>query len=369
MSNTLNINQLLVLVAPLDWGLGHTTRCIPIIRGLSARGCRVIAAGNPGQGRLIREEFPDISFLNLQGYNIRYGRSSFGTVAKLMWQLPKINRAIRREHQWLNEQLSALPLDAIISDNRYGLYADHIPSILVTHQLQIKTPFGLPGDRLASRLNNSLIRRFTECWVPDYNSVSSFAGALSQSPKKLKTVIRHIGPLSRLRKIDRDVVRNKLLIILSGPEPQRSILENSLIDQLATGHFKATVVRGIPDAHSQVPSTNDIHFYNHLPAARLNEEMQESEFVISRCGYSTIMDLAALEKKSILLPTGGQTEQQYLARHLQNRRFAFCADSANFNLQKAVEQARLYDYQIPQSGSGESLEGALDDFVSGLKKG
>ena len=369
MPDSLKTNALTVLVAPLDWGLGHTTRCIPIIRELMNKKCVVLVAGNGIQERIIREEFPQIDFLPLEGYNIRYGRSAFWTRLRLLLQIPKITRIIRQEHDWLQEQVRQHPIDVIISDNRYGLYHKKIPSVLLTHQLRVRTPLGRWGDWFARFVNYRWIRNFGACWVPDFEPDKGLAGLLSHPEKETPFAKTYVGPISRMSKNPAVLPKDsKLLILLSGPEPQRSLFENKLIDQLATSHFQATVVRGLPATASQIPSTNHLRFFNHLAAEDLSKEMQEAEWVISRCGYSTIMDLASLQKKSILVPTPGQAEQEYLAGYLQEKGMALCIPQRTFDLAAAIALAGSGNWRWPEgSYDGAPLRQAIDELLTRAK--
>ena len=333
-----------LLVAPLDWGLGHATRCVPVIRDLLNSNCEVWLAGEGAQEKLLREEFPSLPFLPLKGYTIKYGKS--GLTVKILLQVPSILRSIKEENKWLKEQVSKYGFDAVISDNRYGLYHEKIFSVFITHQLCIKSSFGKWSEKILQQWNYKFINRFNECWVPDEERENNLAGELSHPAKLPSIPVRYIGPLSRFAKKNIDEIKNHLLIILSGPEPQRTILENKVIDQIVNYPATATIVRGLPGEKNIIPSTNSIHFYNHLSSEELNREAMKAEFIISRSGYSTIMDIAALQKKSILIPTPGQTEQEYLARHLMKKQFAFCVNQNDLSLLKNIEESKRFEYNI-----------------------
>lgn len=333
-----------LLVAPLDWGLGHATRCIPVIKELLANGCEVWLAGEGQQEILLSKEFPGLNFLPLKGYRVSYASS--GMTLKMLAQVPKILTAIKSENKWLDEQVNKYGFDAVISDNRYGLYHKKIHSVFITHQLCIKSPLGKWSEPLLQQWNYKFINRFSECWVPDEAGENNLAGELSH-PEILPSIpVKYIGPLSRFEKKTGDEIKNHLLIILSGPEPQRSLFEDRIVDEIAHYNGSATIVRGLPAANTILPSTNTIRVYNHLTADLLNDEMAKAEFIISRCGYSTVMDIAAMKKKSILVPTPGQTEQEYLARHLMKKQFAFCISQKEFSLIPAIEKANAFQYKF-----------------------
>ncbi len=333
-----------LLVAPLDWGLGHATRCVPIIRDLLNNDCELWLAGEGAQEKILREEFPLLPFLPLKGYRIRYAKK--GLAAKLILQIPSILRSIGGENNWGEGQVRAHRFEAVISDNRYGLWNENAFSVFITHQLRIKNSLGKPGGDLLQKWNYQLINKFDECWIPDKEGENNLAGALSH-PRKLPSIpVKFIGPLSRFKNLNIDMEKDHLLVILSGPEPQRTIFENKIIEEIVNYPGTATIVRGLPGERNIIPSTNTIHFHNHLATDDLNKEMMKAEFIIGRSGYSTIMDIAALQKKSILIPTPGQTEQEYLADHLMKKQTAYCQKQNVFSLQKAIKEAKKFDYHF-----------------------
>ncbi len=354
-----------ILVAPLDWGLGHATRCIPIIRELLEKGCDVWLAGERAQKELLKTEFPDLPFLDLPGYRIRYSKTKKGLPWKMLQQGSKLKRAISNETLWLKKAVKEHHLDAVISDNRYGLYHNKIPCIFITHQLNIKSPWGKWAENIIRKRNYKFICRFRECWVPDSNNEDNLAGELSLPEKKPVIPIHYIGLLSRFQKQNSPEQKEHLLIILSGPEPQRTILENKIVNEIGHYNGTATVVRGLPGSASLIPSTNMIHFYNHLPAKEMNDEMMKAEYIISRSGYSTIMDVISLKKKSILIPTPGQTEQEYLAKYLMQKDLVFALSQKELSLNVALSKAKQFNYQAPQIGHAGLLEQAIHNLVSG----
>jgi len=334
-----------LLVAPLDWGLGHATRCVPVIRDLLNNNCEVWLAGEGAQEKLLREEFPSLAFLPLKGYRIKYAKKAL--TGKILLQIPSILRSVKEENKWLKEQVSKFGFEAVISDNRYGLYHEKVFSVFITHQLCIKSSLGKRSEKIIQQWNYKFINRFHECWVPDEKGKNNLSGELSHPDKMPLIPTKYIGPLSRfVRKDSFGEIKNHLLIILSGPEPQRTILENKVVDQIVNYPATATIVRGLPGEKNIIPSTNTIHFYNHLSSEELNNEAMKAEFIISRSGYSTVMDIAALRKKSILIPTPGQTEQEYLADHLMKKKFSFCVKQNNFSLLENIQEAKRFEYRF-----------------------
>jgi len=361
-----------ILVAPLDWGLGHASRCIPIIRELIEQGSDVWLAGEGAQETLLKTEFPLLPFLQLPGYRITYSKTSTGLIWKMIQQWPKMQKAITAENVWLKNVINEYSFDAVISDNRYGLYHPIVPCVFITHQLTIKSPLGKWTEQLLQKRNYHYINRFKECWVPDIKGENNLAGELSHPVKKPAVPVNYIGLLSRFEKKeasnDAGDKGNHLLIVLSGPEPQRTLLEEKIINDISHYNGTATIVRGLPGSPSLIPSTNMIKFYNHLPAAELNKVMQEAELVISRSGYSTIMDILALQKKSILIPTPGQTEQEYLGRYLMDKKIIVCCNQENFSVQQSLAVAKNFQYDLPAINNSTLLKKAIETFLHQSRK-
>ena len=307
-----------VLVAPLDWGLGHATRCIPIIKILRDCNAEVLVGAEGSAALLLNREFPNIQILPLKGYRIKYAKSKAFFFFNILLQLPKIARAVTYEKKWLDKIIESEKIDIVISDNRLGLSNQKIPCYFITHQLHIKSGFSF-SDKIIQKINYSYINQFTACWVPDLENEDNYAGELSH-PKILPQVpVKYVGLLSRFQKSDVQK-KYKLAIVLSGPEPQRTIFENKILVQLKLIDDSVLLVRGLPDEKYPLKSlSQNITYYNHLHAEALSVAMQQSEIVLSRSGYSTIMDLIAIEQKAFLVPTPGQTEQEYLAQYLSEK--------------------------------------------------
>jgi uncharacterized protein (TIGR00661 family) len=352
-----------ILVVPLDWGLGHATRCIPVIYELLSQNADVWLAGEGAQEILLKKEFPGLPFLYLRGYRVKYGKSGSGLIRTLFRQVPHILDCIRQENEWLKNAVKEYEFDGVISDNRYGLYHTSIPSIFITHQLNIKSPFGKWSERILQKKNYRFINRFTACWIPDEEKENGLAGQLSHPGIMPSIPVRYMGILSRLKKMGTAEKKNHLFISLSGPEPQRSLLENKIIHCIAHYNGTATIVRGLPGETTIIPSTNDIRFYNHLPTEELNKEMETAEYVISRSGYSTVMDIVALGKRSVLIPTPGQTEQEYLAEFLTEKETAICISQNKFDLQEALQKASSFEYKARYYAGHSKLLSIILSFL------
>ena len=355
-----------ILVAPLDWGLGHATRCIPVIKELINQKCEVWVAATGAQKTLLKEEFPFLRFVELPGYAIKYGKNRALTIFRLIFSIPKILIRIKLEKAWLRTFQAKEDPDAVFSDNRYGLYAPGLFSVFITHQLRIRTPFGKFTDDWLQRINYRAIGRFSRCWVPDVEGAFSLAGELSHPARLPVITTRYIGWLSRFEVpapgTDDALVGlspgtnapgpDNLLILLSGPEPQRTILENRIMEQAVSWSGPITLVRGLPGGERPGPKTPAIRpvpppnmiIHDHLPTTALAAVIQEAGWVLSRAGYSTVMELMKMGKKAIFIPTPGQTEQEYLGNYLAGRGLALCVRQSAFSLPETMAEARNFPF-------------------------
>ncbi|WP_299116321.1 glycosyltransferase [uncultured Winogradskyella sp.] len=304
-------NRKRVLVAPLHWGLGHATRCIPIINALISQGFEPVIASDGGALELLKKEFPKLSAFELPSYNISYSKKSNGFKLKFLKASPHILKTIKRERKRVAQLVETERIDGIISDNRFGVRHKAIPSVYLTHQLNV-----LSGKTtwLSSKWHQDIIKKFDECWVPDFEHSPNLSGELGHTKRQLNNV-KYIGPLSRFKKQNNEESID-ILVILSGPEPQRTQLEKKLLFELKNKKKSVVFVRGMVEGKQQTTIIDNIEMYNYMTSNELETAINSSKLIISRSGYTTIMDLAKLEKKAIFIPTPGQFEQLYLAEKL-----------------------------------------------------
>lgn len=323
-----------ILVAPLDWGLGHATRCIPIIRELISQGAEVILGADNLPLKLLRMEFPDLEYIEFPGLQIQYP-SKNSMMINMAFQANKFLQSISEEKEFLHSVIPNYAIDAVISDNRYGVYSKNIPSIFITHQLFIKLPI---GGLLLKKIVNNYISNFDECWIPDFKEKNNLSGTLSHK-KNLPENYTFIGPLSRFKEAqDNILLKRKLMIILSGPEPTRSTFENRLLKQLENVQYKVLLVRGIPEELDPKRHNKNVQVIPMLTSKEMNTEIIHSETILCRAGYSSIMDLAKVGKKAILIPTHGQTEQEYLAEKLLYEKKCYSCAEKNLDIDFALKE-------------------------------
>ncbi len=356
-------------MAPLDWGLGHATRCIPLIKAFSDNGCNVIIAAEGATKSLLQHEFQQLTFLPLPGYHIRYSKSKSRLPFTLLLQLPKLLYHIIREHLWLKKVVKKYHLQAVLSDNRFGLYNASLPSIYLTHQLQVKAHSKFT-EQLLLLLHYFFINKYTHCWVPDFAGEHNVAGRLAH-PGKIPANVHYIGCLSRFEKNIAETQVFDLLLLISGPEPQRTIFEKILLDQLPDFNGTVLLVRGLPGSNeAAAPGINpylpgaQLTIKNHLDAASLNTALQQAGITICRSGYTTVMDLLKLKKNAILVPTPGQTEQEYLAGHLMQQGYFYSTSQLHFSLIASIEHASAFSFRVPEFKMDLYKE-VVEQFVHG----
>jgi uncharacterized protein (TIGR00661 family) len=316
-----------ILVAPLNWGLGHTTRCIPIINALIENGFNPILASDGIALALLKKEFPNLVTLELPSYNIEYAKKASNFKWKLIKNSPKTINAILTEKKIVKKWIEEYNLSGIISDNRLGVHNKKVPSVFITHQLTV-----LSGRTtwFSSKMHQFFIRKFNECWVPDVKEIPNLTGKLGHL-SKTNLKLKYIGILSRLEKQDLPIV-NDLMIILSGPEPQRTLLEDKLIFELNDYEGKVVFIKGKVEPEQTKTEQKNITYYNFMQTKELEKTFNESEIVLCRSGYTTIMDLVKLEKKAFFIPTPGQFEQEYLAKKLKNQGLVPTAKQDKFTM-------------------------------------
>jgi uncharacterized protein (TIGR00661 family) len=321
-----------VIVAPLNWGLGHATRCIPIVRSFLKSDWDVVIASDGEALTLLQEEFPEGVSYELPGYAIRYPYR--WVVANMLTNLRSFYRGASREFGVTRDIVEKEKPDLILSDNRYGVRNPDVKSIFLGHQIRLKA-----GDPvlsfLGTRINQQLIRRFDELWIPDHEKDQSLAGYLSRPVNGMP--VQYIGPLSRFERVQEDVEYD-LCAIISGPEPQRSRFQQILIEQLSALDENTVIVLGDVTDKTDERLNDSTRVIGYLTSRALNDLVNRSKIIIARSGYSTIMDLYTMKKQAILVPTPGQTEQIYLANRMATRSQFVIQSQKQINIPLALEK-------------------------------
>lgn len=324
-----------ILVAPLNWGLGHASRCVPLVQQFIDESHEVIIAGDGVSLTLLRRHFPKLRYVYLAPLNLRYGKGR-RQVWAMVKAMPHILSWAMKDHAILQAVLREERFDMVLSDNRFGLYPSkkgkeanpNLRSIYITHQLHIFLPRGWRWlERLAERLHARVCAKYKEVWIPDYEekerSLSGELGHPKLSNFKFQiSNLKYIGPQSRFEPY-RDVRTDSydIVAVLSGLEPQRTILEREIAARYAGKEERVLIVQGLLNRPNTRMKRGNITLVPYLGDEELAGVLHGARHIIARSGYSTIMDLEALGvlEKAELIPTPGQSEQEYLAFWAQKR--------------------------------------------------
>lgn len=338
-----------ILVCPLDWGIGHAARCVPVIRELTSQGAEVLIGASNRPLAFLKKEFPNHNFIDFPGYKVTYPQDGSNMALMMVKQFPLLLKSVRKEQKLLKGIIVEHQIDGVISDNRFGLYSSEIPSVFISHQIFIQAPGKYKFlEPILAGINHRYINKYHECWIPDYEEENNLSGALAHK-KALPSNFHFIGLLSRFSEstknnmgMENEGKGQDALVVISGPEPQRSILEEIILTEIESGKSSISVVLGRPESNEKQLEIGNSVVYPHLETEELQLLIQNAKMIISRSGYSTIMDLAATGKKALLIPTPGQTEQEYLARYLKEKGIFNSKSQAQFTLHKALSQSSQY---------------------------
>lgn len=332
-----------ILICPLNWGLGHATRVVPIIHEIIQLKYDVIIAADGIALDFLKQEFPSVKVIQFKSYQVKYSKKS-NQVFKMFFLLLRLIYWTIKEHIVLKKLIAHEKVNVVISDNRFGLWNKSIYTIFITHQLRVIFPGILKLFEPAYQyLLKKIIEQYNECWIPDFNGKVNLSGQLSHLKKTYPNTY-FIGPLSRFsNKSNNNSIEFEydFLFILSGPEPQRSIFESICIQSVKNSKQRIALVRGINTDSNKTENTN-ITFFGMLNSNNLLELIQRSEYIVCRSGYSSVMDLVALKKRAILIPTPGQTEQEYLAKYLDESAFFPFQKQNDFSIENAIKKLNTF---------------------------
>lgn len=306
-----------ILICPLGWGLGHASRMTSIGWRYLNAGKSVTFAGNENVIRFIKAELPDAKTIIFKGYSPIIPSQKWLIPVMALLQLPVWLIIILWEHTKLNKLLKNNHFDLVISDNRPGLYSHRATCIYVTHQLNIQMPSSLLiFQRPVNAMHRYFIKKFDECWIPDDPSVN-LSGILSLDFQTIKN-LKYTGILSRFEIPVNSVMTSPavdIIVIASGTEPQRSIYIGLLTQVLSKMPLKSIIFTGKFQQQIEFSNTN-VMVMPYTTAATMKSYLLNTQLIIARSGYSTLMDLFILNQKALLIPTPGQSEQEYLAQRM-----------------------------------------------------
>ena len=355
-----------ILICPLEWGLGHASRIIPIATELFERGHRVLFASGNEHLNFIKSELPCCELIVFPGFNLQYSRY-LPQYIWLLFKIPSLIFHIFSEHFKLKKLIKEHSIDIVISDNRFGLWNPEITSIYVTHMPRI--PFPKPFrfmEPVGIFIHRQMIKKYDWLFIPDMPEEFNLTGRLSHG-LKLPDNTRYIGILSRFssnnNSQNKHIDKTHNLIILSGPEPQKEMLKQKMITIFKNKPATTIILGGKPDADIKKETTNNIVFYNHLPAREMLDVIIKSRNIIVRSGYSTIMDIFAIGCHALLIPTSGQTEQEYLAERLTEQGLFCSTKQSKLNNQTLIPENIIRNTKHITEQSSILLKNALDEVL------
>ncbi|WP_159038334.1 glycosyltransferase [Brumimicrobium mesophilum] len=295
-------------MSPLNWGLGHVCRTIPIIKWLLDNKNEIIICCDANQEQFYRNYFPEIWYVPHEGYPFKFNGNGNWTL-DILKNIGSLHSFLKDEKRRVAELVEKFNPDLILSDQRFGFISKSVKSIIISHQLNLPVQ---KWNILAKIWNRILLSAFDEIWVPDTAS-QKYSGKLSNGKYKNKYFI---GTCTRFCESKKEYQPNKkaqfrYLGIVSGPTPYNQQLLELLIEKLKQSSEKSTIIVPTELYHDQLKESNIniISAPNHVIFAQL---LKNSKTVISRAGYTTIMDLVETQNEAILIPTPGQVEQEYL---------------------------------------------------------
>jgi predicted glycosyltransferase len=347
-----------VLICPLDWGLGHASRVIPIVHNFVSSGYDVVLGGSGKSAVLLQNTFKDVPFILFPSFSPVYTFRGIFFFLNILFQLPAMMYATFREHYLLKKKIKPLGIEMVISDNRYGLYSDKTRNIIITHQISPVFPHFLRwAEYPVHKIIKYLITRFDECWIPDNSTDNNLSGMLSHR-YALPGNARFIGLLSRFMMVKGGPGKKHydVVIVLSGPQPELQRLTHRVIDQASQSKLKILVICGLQDSSYKPFGNPELEIVPHLEITDFRNVIMNSSLIISTAGYTGIMDLAYLGKAAVLIPSHGQSEQEYLSNYLHARKMFLRVTGQNINLKHTGTYIRELKKCKPFMAGLENME-------------
>lgn len=374
-----------ILVAPLDWGLGHATRCVPIVKEFLRQGAEVELAVVKANAGFFREVFPELRQRVAPGYNVVYPKYGFNMALWLLKNSAHLNAVMRYEKRYAEEMVERHGYDVLFSDNRFAFFSKKAYSVYMTHQRRIAFPPAVAAlEGVGVRWHRARMRNFDEVWVPDVEAAPGYAGALSHLPAlrgaENTPKVKFVGPLSRFDEVagslktsgldagelpagNKCAGKYRVVAVISGVEPARTQFENRLRDILRDVPGNHLMILGKPQAPRRHWTEGNIEFVTHLSTGDFANAVRNADWVISRGGYSTVMDMAYLGAKCVFVPTPGQYEQVVLARDLATAGYAVSIPANRLSVESLLG-AFKNNVALPRPESSGVLENAVKDLFS-----
>ncbi len=343
MSDDNQISPKHVLISALDWGLGHATRTSEIIDRLIAQNYKVTLVGSGRVYHYFKQRYPNLKIYKIFNLTLRYSRSSTTFHLKITWVFFKMYINILLDRIFLPKILKQTKPDLIISDSRFGIRSKRVYSIIISHLINFHLPKAVQFLDTTIFWNVcQLINKFDEHWIPDYALEPNLSGKLSHF-RLCHYNTYYIGLLSRFKHADCQPNPDyDIFCIASGIEPQRTIFVQKLIDTFKDTQWKVLIASGAPEKNFQKNYQN-ITLVSYMDGEKFCQHVKGSKYIIVRAGYSTLMDLIALGKTALIVPTPRQTEQEYIAWHLHSQKIFQKTSQSEFSLQAFLDFTKQAD--------------------------
>ncbi|MBP5708865.1 MAG: hypothetical protein J6W61_03765, partial [Bacteroidales bacterium] len=362
-----------ILICPLEWGLGHAGRCIPLAAEFKARGYKVVFGAGKRHLSFLKREFPDAETIEFPGFNPTYSKW-LPMWLVIVIKSPSLIYHIIKDHIELPKIIQKTGADMVLSDNRFGLWSSRVTTIYMTHQVRIKFPrWTLFLEPLGCAIHRFFIKKYDYCLIPDLPGENNLSGELSHC-RKMPINTSYIGILSRFTclshapDLTKGVDEIHDTVILSGPEPQKTILRRCIMNAYTDSTVQVVILGAEPDIDDSSYSEGKFIMFNHLPTAEMKKVILSSREIITRSGYSTVMELASMNRSALLIPTPGQTEQEYLAKKLsENGLLTFINKTDLSNISHLFPKRRTCDAKPVIEESSKILEKSIDRIVSADK--
>jgi hypothetical protein len=346
-----------MLFGVCSWGLGHATRTLPIIRKTVEEGHEVTVVASGRALNMLKQELgPGPSFASLEDYHppdtLIPSYLALGTLLRF----PLYVTAMLHEREFVRRLLAHQRMDVIFSDNRFGFYSRHVPSYFMSHQLRILNPL---GDKVLEDgteiYNRYFFNRYAGVLVPDFEE-DGLAGRLAHNLSIInEKLLTYIGVLSEFN-YHPTVQDVDVFVSISGPEPQRSSFEGLIRRQMDGYEGKVVVSLGKPEDNGHAAP----NLKGYLGREEREDMLNRSKIVVARSGYSTLMDLCSLRKKGFLIPTPGQLEQEYLAKHHMERRRFYSVQEKDVDFREQLDEALSFRTPELKYPTTKAVEKAVD---------
>ncbi|MGH8215001.1 MAG: glycosyltransferase [Rhodanobacteraceae bacterium] len=333
-----------ILYGVYHWGLGHATRSLGLIQALLERGDEVTILMQPGAGMsLLQSELGDAcEYFPFRDTPAPFSRYPVVFYLRMTAAMPWVLAGYRREHRVTEKLVAERHFDCVVSDSRFGVWSSEVPSYCIFHSIHQVVPFfSRFTERVTEWGQRDLLKGFTKILIPDVADNGGLSGWLGHDPDFDwgEGRLVHIGPLSSVPRMDveQDI---DVFFSVSGIEPQRGLLEDLVLAALPRLSGKIVVTLGRPKNDGERREIAGATVHGYLNRERQAEMLNRAKLVMTRSGYTTLMELAGLGRRALFVATPGQSEQEYLARFHRERGHVWSVEQKHLDIPRDLERAR-----------------------------